>query len=612
MTRKNTRIIVAVIMVAVAAGGCSQLMSSYLKAPRPTHRVKVEKNVMVTMRDGTRLATDIYRPAGVDGPLPVVMTRLPYNKDLVGVVGKMLAGEGYIYVIQDCRACFHSEGDVFIPMVYEREDGQDTIAWIAQQPWFNGSLATWGPSYLGITQWAVADSPYLKCMYPQITTGRLDEAIFSGGAFHFRLASGWSAGVGKQHGNQSLLDTTTDKVDPKTQGFYNAPLSPELPIKFTELRGLSVADLQKKMAQAMGLPEGQTPPNFVEKMMEMMNYPAFAENAEAFNFRHYDQVKAPMLLVGGWYDIFIKAQLDDFVALRNVGTEAGLNTKIIIGPWGHVSGFRKDAGRDAKKSAILRDFFLMDWYEHWLKGVSNGIENAAPVKLYVMGKNTWREEREWPLARTRYTNYYLHGGGRANGVKGDGALAPEAPGAEAADRYTYDPRDPVPTAGGNNLLEDVGAKDQKAVEARPDVLIYTTAPLTEDLEVTGPITLVLYAQSSAVDTDFVAKLCDVAPNGVSLNLSQGAVRARYRDSLSEPSLLEPGKIYEYKIELWPTSNLFRKGHRVRLQLTSSSFPLYDRNTNAGGQGGPANIVVADQTVLHDREHASHLVLPIIP
>jgi len=256
----------------------------------------------------------------------------------------------------------------------------------------------------------------------------------------------------------------------------------------------------------------------------------------------------------------------------------------------------------------------MDWYEHWLKGVSNGIENAAPVKFYVMGKNAWREEREWPLARTRYTNYYLHGAGRANGVKGDGALAPDAPGPEAADHYTYDPRDPVPTAGGNNLLEDVGAKDQKEVEARPDVLIYTTAPLAEDVEVTGPITAVLLAASDAKDTDFTMKLVDVYPDGKAINIQDGAVRAMYRDNdLLQPTPLTPGRPEPYLIDLWATSNVFKAGHRLRVEVSSSNFPRFNRNLNTGGPiPGATRSVVANQTVFHTPDLPSRLILPIIP
>jgi len=615
LNQAKQRAIFTGLVILFLAAGCSRMASNFLKLSPAEHKVKVEKNVMVPMRDGVKLATDIYLPADSPGPFPVILTRLPYNKDYIGAVGKLFAERGYGFVVQDCRATYHSEGEVFIPFVFEHEDGMDTVAWIAKQSWFNGNLGTWGASYFGATQWAIAaDNPYLKCFYPQITSARLDKLIFTGGAFSFRLATGWSAGVGKQSkGNSQLLDMGK-KVEMATAGFFNAPLKPDLPIDFRELPGLSMADTEKKFAQGMGLPEGQMPPDMVERMMTMMNYPAFAEYADAFNFHdRYQQVTAPALMVSGWYDIFVNGELADFVAMKKTAPgDAGKYTRIIIGPWGHVSGFKPDAGSDAKMGAMMRDLMIFAWFDRWLKGEQNGIEKAAPVKLYVMGKNVWRDENEWPLARTQYTKYYFHGQGRANSLTGDGVLSTEAPGQEPADHFAYDPRNPVLTAGGNNLLEDVGAKDQAAVEKRPDVLVFTTPPLAGEVEVTGPISAVVYAASTARDTDFTVKLCDVYPNGVSYNLQEGIVRARYRESTLQPSLIEPGKIYEYHIEMWATSNCFLKGHRIRVQVASSSFPRFDRNTNAGGEGGPMNIIIANQSIYHDQEHPSHVLLPVIP
>lgn len=612
MARKIFAALVLSILL-FGASGCTRMMARSLSLSPPEHRVKVTKNVMVPMRDGVRLATDIYEPADRQGPLPVVLTRLPYNKDNVGMVGKLFAQRNYVMVIQDCRATFSSEGDVFIPMVYEHEDGMDTVNWIAEQEWFNGSLGAWGPSYLGLTQWAVAaDNPYLKAMYPQITTANLSEAIFLGGAFSWRLSTGWSAGVGKQ--NDKSVPVPSGKLDLAKDGFYNAPLQPDLDLKWEELSGLSLSQLNARMAKAMGIPEGQVPPDFVAKMIGYMNYPAFAQYADAFNFHdNYTKVTAPALMVSGWYDIFVEGQLNDFAAMRKMAPgDAGKYTRIIVGPWGHVSGVRKDAAGDAKLSDMIKDLLVLKWYDRWLKGVDNGVEKEAPVKLYVMGRNVWRDEQEWPLARTVYTKWYLGGSGKANSVKGDGTLGTDAPGEEPADRFTYDPRNPVLTAGGNNLMEDVGARDQAEVEKRSDVLIYTSAPLTEDYEATGPVEAVIYAASSARDTDFTVKLCDVFPDGASLNLTEGIIRARYRDSLTDPSLLEPGKIYEFHVKLWPTGNCFLKGHRIRIQIASSSFPRFDRNTNAGGEGGPMNIIVAEQTIYHDAQHPSYILLPVIP
>jgi predicted acyl esterase len=566
------------------------------------------------MRDGVRLATDIYEPKDRAGPLPVILTRLPYDKDNLAPVGRLFAQRGYVYMVQDCRATFKSEGEVFVPMVHDREDGLDTIKWIEEQEWFDGNLGLWGPSYLGITQWAVAaDAPQIKALYPQLTTADLDQTLFLGGAFSYRLATSWTEGVGKQSDN--LLPVPIgDKLDMETEGFFNLPLEPEMDIQWTDLRGRSVADLLAEMSDAMGLPPGDISPEFVEKMIGLMNYPAFAQNADAFNFNdRYDEVTAPALMVSGWYDIFVDPQLEDFVRMREMAPgDAGKYTRLIIGPWGHVSGVHPDAEKGARLGVLIRDFMVFDWYDRWLKGEMNGIENAAPMTIYVMGKNEWRDEREWPLARTQYTKYYLHSAGNANSKSGDGALSTEEPGDEPADDFTYDPKNPVPTAGGHNLLENVGPKEQKGVEDREDVLVFSTPPLAKDIEVTGPITAKIYAASSAVDTDFTVKLCDVYPNGASIFITEGVVRARYRDSYTEPSLIEPGKIYEYHIKLWPTSNCFLKGHHIRIQVSSSNFPRFDRNTNAGGRGGPINIIVAEQTIYHDGERPSNIMLPLIP
>jgi len=605
-------LILAAVIVAVS--GCTLFMSAFLDLPPPSKLVKVEKNVMVEMRDGVRLATDVYKPVGMKGPLPVVLARLPYDKNNVGVVGRLFAERGYIYVIQDCRACFASEGDVFVPMVYDREDGMDTVEWIAEQEWFDGNLGTWGPSYLGITQWAIAyDNPYHKCAYQQITTSRLNATIFLGGAFSYRLASGWTSGVGKQNENASPVPLG-EAVDWETEGFFNAPLKPEIPIEWEDLAGKSVDELSATLTRAMGLPEGEVPPDTVEKMIELMAYPGFTEYADAFNYKdRYNRTNAPALMVAGWYDIFIDGQLMDFEAMRaNAPGDAGEHTRIIIGPWGHASGAHPDAPRKDRTTGQFKDFFIMDWYEYWLKGKDNGVTDQAPIKLFVMGKNQWRDEYEWPLERTEYTKFYLHGGGDANSINGDGVLSTEPPGDEPPDEFAYDPRDPVPTMGGANLLENVGPKDQAEVEKRDDVLVFTSVKLDDELEITGPIEAVIYAASSAVDTDFTVKLCDVYPDGTSLNLQEGIIRARYRDSLTAPSLIEPGKVYEYHIKLWPTSNCFLPGHRIRIQVSSSSFPRFDRNANAGGVGGEMNIVVADQTIYHDRRRPSHLLLPVIP
>ena len=595
-----------ILVAALAFTGCTKLAGHYLNLEPREYKVEIQKDVMVPMRDGVKLAADIYRPKGVTEPLPVILCRIPYGKSTVGLVGKLLAQRGYLFVVQDCRATGNSEGDVFVPIVYEHDDGMDTVDWIAKQPWFNGRLGAWGASYFGMTQWALAaDNPYLKAFYPAITTGRDDRLTFSGGAFAYRLATGWSSTTGKQNQGKKAAKVKAE------EGFYNAPLKPELLVSYEDMARMSLDEIAVKA----GLAESaqKVSPDAAEKMIELMNYPGFVVSSDAFNFKdRYARVTAPALMVAGWYDIFLAGQLDDFVAMRQMAPgDAGRYTRIIIGPWGHLAGKHPDAGKNASLGVMIKDLMVFGWFDYWLRGEDNRIEKQAPVLLYVMSKNEWREENEWPLARTQWTDYYFHSAGRANSVQGDGTLSPEKPGEEPADGFVYDPRNPVPTLGGNNLLENVGAKDQKPVEKREDVLVYTTPVLAEDLEVTGPIRVTLSAASSAKDTDFTAKLCDVYPDGTSLNLADGIIRARYRESYTEPSLIEPGKIYEYTIDLWATSNLFKKGHRLRVQLSSSNFPHYDRNTNAGGEAGRDNILTVEQTIYHDTAHPSHITLPVI-
>ncbi len=320
----------------------------------------------------------------------------------------------------------------------------------------------------------------------------------------------------------------------------------------------------------------------------------------------------PTFNVGGWYDIFLGDTLSNFTAMRQLGRP----TKLLIGPWTHTGssgpvgelnfGFGSQMGLINLQAPFAG--LQLRWFDHWLKGTDTGMLAEPPVQLFVMGANVWRFEKEWPLARAVETPFYLHGGG---------GLSPVVPEAEDADRYTYDPADPVPTHGGALLLSPEflpGPRDQRRVEVRPDVLTYTSAPLERDLEVTGPVRVELWACSSCPDTDFVARLVDVYPDGRAYNLTDGIVRARYRSGLTA-SLLEPGKPYQFSLDLWATSNVFKAGHAIRLQITSSNFPRWDRNTNTGhplGEDSPEDIRKAEQSILHDREHPSHVILPIIP
>ena len=336
-----------------------------------------------------------------------------------------------------------------------------------------------------------------------------------------------------------------------------------------------------------------------------------------------NEIAVPAYHLGGWYDIFVSGTLANYIDMRQRAAteEARRGQKLIMGPWLHgplrgVIG-EVDFGFRASDASVLTYDIMWRWFDYWLKGIDNGIMDDPPVRIFVMGRNRWREENEWPLARTVYTPFYLHSGGKANALHGDGVLSTKTPPAERRDQYAYDPRDPVPTRGGGLCCHQgglpPGAYDQRQIEERDDVLVYTTDPLEEDLEVTGPLKVVLYAASSAVDTDFTAKLVDVSPCGHARNIADGIVRACYRHSLRQPQLLAPGVIEEYTIHLGGTSNVFLARHRLRLEISSSNFPRFDRNPNTGhAVASEDEMVIATQTIYHDAQRPSHVVLPIIP
>lgn len=582
--------VVWILALALALPGCVRMFSHVLQIDPGEPGVMVEKNVMVPMRDGVKLAVDIYRPKKQTGPLPAVLTILPYGTDqgMIPKVGKLFARHGYVFLAQDCRGIEHSEGKWF-PLVWDWDDAHDTLDWISRQPWFDGNLGMWGGSYFGYTQWQAApDSTILKAMVPLFTSPNMHKMVINGGALEFIMVEGWLTGMEAQIKEQ--------KLEPKFHdGFYNQPLRDSNPLDIQLL---------------------YTNPEMLEQdPMFLLNHPGDSEFARPTYFKpYYSRVSAPALLVAGWFDQFLQPQLDDFVALRAEGQGAAKKSRLIVGPWVHgLPSSKFEDGKWSGARLYVREAFA--WYERWLKGVANGIENEAPVKIFVMGENVWRDEQEWPLARTQYTKYYLHSAGPANARSGRGFLSTTPPAAEPPDRYQYDPKNPVPTQGGTFQPftgHPAGSFDQSEMLKREDVLFFATEPLTEGVEVTGPISVTLYAASSAKDTDFVAMLLDIHPDGKAMYLQDGCVRARYREGYQKPSLIEPGKVYEYKIDLWSTSNYFQPGHRIGLEITSSNFPQYDRNTNAGGEGGPENIIIAEQTIYHDAEHPSHVLLPVIP
>jgi putative CocE/NonD family hydrolase len=565
-------------------------------------RVLVDLDVPVPMRDGITLRANVYRPP--EGRWPVLLTRLPYGKDLPlgGFLDPVQAARrGYAVVVQDTRGRFTSEGD-WNAFEGEGVDGADTVAWAADQPYSDGQVGMYGASYFGFTQWSAAlEQPSaLKAISPAITwCDPLNGFAFRGGAIELGLQAHWGLQMGfdvlvKQH-----------RANPQALGAAIVALA-------RELDGLSPAGYASLPLVEFG-PLRRQPmlPRFFDQLRRPMDRASLDSVTIAGK---HNRVQVPSLNVGGWFDIFLSDTLANFSAMRQLGRP----TKLLIGPWTHtdnatpVGELNFGFGSQLSFIGLQTDFARLQlrWFDHWLKNLDTGMLAEPPIRLFVMGANVWRDEQEWPLARAVPTPFYL---------RADGALSTSLPASEAPDRYTYDPADPVPTRGGAVLIAREfrgGPLDQRPIEARPDVLTYTTPVLDHDVEVTGPVRVELWACSSAPDTDFVARLVDVYPDGRAYNLTDGILRARYRAaSTAGESLLEPNTPYHFSIDLWATSNVFKAGHRIRLQVTSSNFPRWDRNPNTGhpiGTDGPKDLRTAVQTILHDVEHPSHVMLSVVP
>ena len=564
-------------------------------------------------RDGVVLRADVYRPDG-PGRHPVLLSRLPYDK-----AGRRRPGDidvfvdhGYVVIIQDTRGRFASDGDTYVPLAPEANDGYDAVEWAAGLPYSSGRVGTMGQSYLGATQYLLAPTrpPHLKAAFPASAAADFHQAwvYHTGGAFEL----GWQIPyavlmardtIARAGLTRSLLPRLERELAPAVTP-WAPPLSPEA---YRRLPLTAWAELLEPVAGYLG---------------EYLRHPEDGPTWWALNLeRRHAEIAVPMYHVTSWYDIFLHGGIANFCGLRRhaMTDAARAAQKLLVGPWAHLFPYTSPTSTGTGEidfgPAALVDLHQIQlrWFDHWLKGVDTGILEEPPVRIFVMGVNRWRDENEWPLARTRYTPYYLHGGGRANTAAGDGTLGPEPPGDEPADRFVYDPDDPVPTRGGNTLILAMGVMDQRPVETRPDVLVYTSAVVTEALEVTGPVVVTLYAASDAPDTDFTAKLVDVRPDGYAQNLADGIVRARYRSSRQTPTSLIPGEVSRFTIDLWATSHVFRPGHRLRLEISSSNFPRFDRNLNTGAdQATGTRWQPAHQTVFHDARYPSHILLPIIP
>jgi len=546
--------------------------------------VRIEFNRRVRMRDGTELSADIYHPntAGV-GKSPVILSRTPYTKTGGSTlrIAKYFAANGYVFVTMDVRGRGDSDGE-FVPYINDGKDGYDAIEWAAAQPWSTGKVGAIGGSYNGATQWltAVEQPPHLAAMIPMVTPS--DPFVE------------WPTGL-PLPASVSWFHFTAGKVLQNMEAVDWKKLYWHLPMI--------------TMDDEMGRPNRNWDEEIEHSKLDSWWEPHRYQNK-------FDRVRVPVLGISGWYDDEQIGTPLNFIGMTTRGdTTVRRSQKLLMGPWPHaVNSSTKLGTLDFGPTAVIdMNGLWLRWFDYWLKGIDNGIMKEPPVRIFVMGENVWRDEQEWPMARTRWTKYYLHSDGRANTLSGDGTLSTSEPGSEPPDNFTYDPAKPVPFITDPSFSQIGGPDDYREVQKRDDVLVYTSEPLVEDMEVCGPIRVQLSVASSAPDTDFMAKLIDVWPNGFAQRLTDGMVRARFREGMDKPSLIQPGRIYTYDLDLWNTCQLYLKGHRVRLQISSSAFPKYDRNLNTGeALGKTTRMQVATQKIYHDRQHPSHVVLPIVP
>jgi putative CocE/NonD family hydrolase len=564
------------------------------EAAQPRYAARIAFDQRVPMRDGVTLSADIYYPAasstGEAAPdttlrWPAVLTRTPYIKANPRMLeqGRWFAERGYVFVAMDVRGRGDSDGE-FAPYASEGRDGYDSIEWIAAQAWSDGAVGTIGGSYLGRIQWltAVERPPHLRAMVVAV---------------------------------------------PPSDPFVETPTGLPSPMNLCWIHYTSGRQLQLMEAVDWERVYDHLPLLTMDEAAgrgPQRRWRVEIEHARLDDYWRricyqdkFDQMDVPALHISGWYDDEqIGTPLNFHGMTTHAATaEARRSQRLLMGPWGHNVNSTAKLGDVDFGSAALIDLRgeQLTWFDRWLRGVGAD-EPTPPARIFIMGANVWRDEQEWPLARAISTRYHLRSAGRANSRFGDGALSPDAPPAdEASDRYRYDPARPTPFITEATSSQIGGPDDYAAVQRRDDMLVYQTEPLSADIEVTGPISMDLYAASSAPDTDFMAMLLDVAPSGFAQRLTDGMVRARFREGMANPSLITPGAVYRYTIDCWNTAHVFRAGHRIAAQIASAAFPKYDRNLNTGATlGMTSEMAVAEQTIYHDAERPSAIILPIIP
>jgi putative CocE/NonD family hydrolase len=583
-------------VILISTAGALATTASVATTPAETkYSVIIQHGVRAKMRDGVWLVADIYRPES-ESKFPVLLERTPYNRTGESDMAYELAAHGYVVVLQDTRGRYDSGGE-FYPFRDESQDGYDTVEWAAQLEHSDGKVGMFGGSYVGATQMlaAMARPPHLLAIFPYVTASEYyDGWTYQSGVLMQWFTSSWTSILAVD----SLRRRADESLQPKEW----------------------VAQLPVENYPVLKLPTtfSSLAPYFHDWVEHERSGPYWQRWRVS---DHYGEMNVQALHAAGWHDLFLKGSIKNYMGMRAeaVSPNVRANQRLIIGPWAHAPTspegkigdvvFGKNAVFDMISTALK-------WFDYTLKGIDNEYASAPPVRLFVMGDNVWRDEQEFPLARTRYTKYYLHSSHGANGATSDGQLSITAPAGERPDQFDYDPKNPVPTIGGRLCCGTAlppGPFDQRPNEIRPDVLVFSTPPLDKDLEVTGFVTVELYAATSASDTDFTALLADVDQTGYARFLTDGIVRARYRNTTAQPEEIVPGKVYKYVVDLWATSNVFKSGHRVRLYISSSNFPRFNRNPNTGEPIlGSSRVVSARQTIYHTGDYASALTLPVIP
>lgn len=560
--------------------------------------IRIERHKPVKMSDGVTLYADVYLPAA-PGRYPTIVSSTPYGvqRDGAHEMFVRFARHGYAVVFFDVRGRYESEGK-WEPFRNEAKDGYESVEWAAVQPFSNGKVATYGGSYVGHNQWAAASQapPHLVAAFPSLaSTNIYANWITMGGAFRLSFNYGW--GVVRMP-NRIMLP----------QYWHTESYMPEN-LKYDNI--LMHLPLREMDIEFEGAP--------VQHYRDWLKHESYDDYwKDISDEERFNKIKVPTQTLGGWFDIFLMGTINGYTGMKKNGAtqDARDGARMIIGPWGH-GPTQTFGGIDFTPAAMLDMFqFHMRFYDYYLKGIGTGIENEKPVQLFYMGINKWRGETDWPIPGTRYRELYINSNGAANSVRGNGVLSFAEPASAGSDTYTYDPLNPVPTTGGNNCcgtLTLAGPHDQRPVERREDVLVYTSEYLTDTITIAGAVKMKLHAVTDGTDTDWMIKLVDVYPNDYAMPVSEGILRARFRSGPDKMKLLTPNQSYEYEIDMTGTANVFLPGHRIRVDITSSNFPQFDRNPNTGEPLGISSKTrIAKQTIYHGGAALSYILLPVVP